>query len=169
MRRIGVLFLSQLLLWALVGQLNHALTTLQVYVFAPALFVAYATLRQPWPIGLTASLIGGLLCDATTPVAFGTHAMLFAAAHVAMFQFRERLPRDDMLGQVVIVLLVNLGLFLTFSMTQVVSAPAPAAIGVRLLVDLICSQMFVALVTPWFFALQTRAFVLAGIERENFA
>lgn len=169
MRRLAILLLSQVLLWALVGQLNHALTGVRVYVFAAALYIAHATLWQPWRTGLLAAVLGGLLCDASAPVAFGTHMLLFAAAHVATFQLRERLPREDPIGVVVIVLLVNFGLFIVFSLTQIGHSPVPGAMAIRLLVDLVCSQVLLALITPWFFALQARALVLAGASRENFA
>lgn len=169
MRRLAILLLSQVLLWALVGQLNHALTGIRVYVFAAALYIAHATLWHPWRTGLLAAMLGGWLCDATTPVAFGTHMLLFAAAHVATFHLRERLPREDPIGIVIIVLLVNFGLFVVFSLTQIRHSPVPGAIATRLLVDLVCSQLLLALIAPWFFALQARALVLAGADRENFA
>jgi rod shape-determining protein MreD len=168
-RRLLILFTAQLVLWILVGQLNHQLTGWRVYLFPAALYVAYAALLQTWRAGFTASILAGLLCDATSPVAFGTHACLFAAAHATLHHLRDRLPREDTVGQVVIVLLVNLGLFLGFSLTQIHAAPVPSQAWGRLLVDLVCSQVFLAFITPWFFALQARALVLARVERENFA
>lgn len=169
MRRLIILFTAQLVLWALVAQLNHLLTGWRVYLFPAALYVAYAALLQTWRAGFTASILAGLVCDATSPVAFGTHACLFAAAHATLHHLRDRLPRADTAGQVVIVLLVNLGLFLGFSLTQIHASPVPGEVWRRLLVDLVCSQVFLALITPWFFALQARALVLARVEREEFA
>lgn len=169
MRRIVVLFATQLLLWTIVSQLNHALTGARVYLFAAALYVAPGALAQSFRPGLLTSALAGLLCDATTPVAFGTHMLLFSAAHVAIFHLRDRLPREDALGQSVMVLLVNFGIFIAFSFTQIYGAPAPGVVWARLLVDLVCSQMFLALITPWFIALQLRVLVLARVERENFA
>ncbi len=168
-RRIIVLFAGQILLWAMVAQVNHALTPLRLYVFAGALFVVYGALLQSWRAGMTSTLLAGLMCDASAPVDFGTHMLLFAAAHVAVYHLRDRLPREDTIGQIVVVLLVNLGLFLVFSGTQIHRSPAPMAIWPRLIADLLCSQVFLLLITPWFFALQTRALVLVRLERENFA
>lgn len=156
MRRTLLLFASLLLLWGVVAELNHALGAVRVYLFAGALFVAYAALTQPLEIGLTASLLGALVCDANAPVAFGTHLVLFAAAHLLIHHIRERVPRDDRIACILIVLFANLGLFLLFSFTQIHRSPAPAAVWPRLFADLACSQVFLALVTPWFFALQER-------------
>ena len=167
MRRTLVLAGSLLLLWAIVAQLNDALAELRVYVFAGALFVAFTALTQPRRAGMIAVMIGGLICDANAPVAFGTHMLLFAAAHVTLFHIRERVPRDDNTAAIVVVLLTNLALFLGFSFTQIHASPAPADVWPRLIADLACSQLFLALVTPWFFALQAGALALARIPRED--
>lgn len=166
MRLSLVTALTLVLLWALVAQVNHALAEFRVYLFVGSLFATYAALKLPLRSGLAATLIGGLCCDANSPVAFGTHALLFVAAHAVIFNLRDSLPRDDTPARVIVALLANLVLFLVFSFLQIASSPAPAAAWPRLIADLVCSQVFLALVAPWFFALQHRALVLAGSERE---
>jgi rod shape-determining protein MreD len=165
-RRTLVIFLAQYLLWALVTQLNHALSGAHVYLFVGGLVIAYAALALPLRDGLAASVLAGLLCDAGTAAGFGTHTLLFAAGHTIVFNLRDRIPRDETAGRVIVALLTNLGLFLLFSFLQISRLPAPAAVWPRLIADLMCSQVFLALVAPWFFALQARALVLAGAERE---
>lgn len=169
MRRTFTLFACLLILWAIVTQVNHALSNAHVYLFVGALFVTFAALTQPLTSGLGATILAGLVFDAHTPVAFGTHLVLFAATHLVVFRLRDRVPRNDTIARVTITVLANLGLFLVFSFTQIVRLPFGAALWPRLLVDLVCSQLFIALIAPWFFALQARALVLAGTERENFA
>jgi rod shape-determining protein MreD len=167
MRRTLVITLSLLLLWAIVAQLNDALSTVRLYVFAGGLFVVFAALTQPRRPGLIAVMLAGLICDANAPVTFGTHMLLFAAAHFILFQLRERVPRDDNISLIAIVLLTNLALFLVFSFTQIHDSPVPAAIWPRLIADLVCSQLFLALVAPWFFALQAGALALARVPRHD--
>lgn len=169
MRRTLILFATAALLWTVFAQVNHALSGWRIYLFGGALFVAFAALTQPLRGGLAATLLAGLVCDANAPVAFGTHTLLFAAAHVALFHVRERVPRDDNIAAITVVLLTNLALFLVFSFLQIHHSPAPAALWPRLIVDLLCSQVFLVLITPWFFALQMRALVLARVERSTFA
>lgn len=168
MRRALVLFATLLLLWVIVAQLNHVVSGWRIYFFVGGLFVCYAALTQTLRAGLAASFLGGLICDANTPVAFGTHAVLFAAAHALLFHLRDRLPRDDTASRVVIALLTNLALFLVLSFLHIRHSPAPAVIWPRLLADLFFSQVLLALIAPWFFALQTRALTLTRTERENF-
>ncbi len=164
MLRTFVVTLTTIVLWALVAQVNHALATTHVYLFVGGLCVTVAALTLPLRPGLAASFLGGLIFDAAAPVAFGTHAVLFATAHAVVFHLRDRLPRDETAGRVVIALLANLGLFLAFSFVQIPRSPAPAAIWPRLIADLVCSQIFLTLIAPWFFAFQQRALVLVRAE-----
>jgi rod shape-determining protein MreD len=166
-RRTLTLFATLVLLWICVAQLNHALSNVRVYVFVGALFVVFAALTQPLRAGLIATLLGGLVCDANAPVALGTHTLLFAAAHVTLFHLRDRVPRDDNISAIIVALLTNLALFLVFSVTQIHHSPAPAAAWMRLIVDLLCSQLVLVLVTPWFFALQAQALALVHVSREE--
>lgn len=167
MRRTLVLFATQLLLWTIVTQLNDALSGQRIYVFAGALFVAFSALTQPLRPGLVATMFGALVCDANSPVTFGTHLLLFSTAHLTLFQIRERVPRDDNIAAVVVVLFTNLALFLVFSFSQIHVSPAPAAVWPRLIADLVCSQVLLALVTPWFLALQAGSLALAQVPRED--
>lgn len=144
------------------SQLNHVLAPLHVYIWVAGLFVTFASIGLPLRPGLAASLLGGLLCDSTTPVAFGTHTLAFAAAHLILFNIRDRVPRDETVGRVVIALLVNLALFLVFSFLQISHLPAPATAWPRIIVDLVCSQLVLAFIAPWFFAFQTLALAVVA-------
>ncbi len=167
MRHTLITFLTLFLLWTLVTQANHLLSGLRVYLFVGGLYVTYAALMLPWRAGLASSLLGGLLLDANTPVTFGTHLVLFAAAFAVLSHLRDRLPREDTVARVVIALLANLALFLIFSFTQIGRSPVPAAAWPRLIADLVCSQVVLALIAPWFFALQHSALLLSRTEREG--
>src|SRR5690242_3860562 len=133
---------------------NDALAPQRVYLFVGGLYVAFTALTQPPRVGLAVTIIAGLMCDANAPVTFGTHMLLFVAAHLTLFHVRDRVPRDDNIAAIVVVLLTNLALFLVFSFGQIHESPAPAAMWPRLIADLLCSQLFLVVVTPWFFALQ---------------
>ncbi len=167
MRHTLAIFLSLVLLWTLVAQVNHALSDVRVYLFVGGLFVTYAALMLPWRAALATTLLGGMLCDATTPVTPGTHLLLFTAAFAIINHLRERLPRDDTIARIIVALLANLAIFLLFSFIEITDSPAPGVAWPRLFVDLVCSQIFLALIAPWFFALQRRALLLARAEREG--
>ncbi len=165
MRRAAVVFLAALVLWTAVAAANHALAPLHVWLFAGGLFVAYSALALPRGPGLAAAALAGCVCDAGAPVPFGTQALLFSLAHLLIFNGRDRLPREETAGRVLVALAANLGLFLALSFALARRLPAPAAQAPRMIADLAWSQLFVALVGPWFFALQERGLELAGAGR----
>lgn len=170
MRRMLTLSATLLLLWVLVAQLNHVLTGWHTALFVGGLYVAFSALTQPMRAGLGAALVGGLICDANSPAdVLGIHTLFFAAAHLTIFNVRDRVAREDTPSRVVVALLANLALFLAFSFTQIGQSPSPAAAWPRLLMDLVVSQVFLALVAPWFFALQERSLLLTGVDRESLA
>jgi rod shape-determining protein MreD len=160
-RRLLALFLSALLLWSLVAIANHYLAPGHVFLFVGGLFVTYVALQLPLRTGLYAALLAGLLCDAGAGTRFGLQAGLFGLAYGVVFNLRGRLDRDGTVVRVVVALLTNLALFLGLSLTQISALPAPGAAWLRLLWDLLWSQLALVLIAPWFFAVQRRALVLA--------
>jgi cell shape-determining protein MreD len=161
MRASAVLFLTLFLLQTLVAEANHALSGAHVWLFTGGLFVAYAALMAPFNSGFFASILGGLLCDAVSPVAFGTHTVLFAAAHAGIYNIRERMQRDETAVRVGVALLLNAVLFVAVTLVRLRHVPAAATVWPRLLSDLVWSEGAVALIAPWFFALQVRSLELA--------
>jgi len=157
MNQRGLLtFLTLLVLWAVVSQTNHYLAVWHLHVFAGALYVTFAALRLKPRSGLIVAMLGGLLCDANTPVPFGTHTLLFTICHALIFKFRHRIPADQTASQVIIALIANAGLFFALSVVLAMGNFAMGTMLPRLLLDLLISQLFVGLISPWFFALQTR-------------
>lgn len=162
LRQVLVLLACTGGLVALVGQLNHALAPLALTLSVPGLLVAYAALRLPLRPGLAVACLTGLWIDAAAPVAFGRHALLLGLAFCVLHNLRTRLPREETLVAVVAALFVNLALFVVLALLDLGALPEPASGGLRLLADLFVSQLFTALIGPWFLALQTRALVLTG-------
>jgi cell shape-determining protein MreD len=158
------LFASLLLLQALLGQANHELAPLHIYLFAGGLFVPYAAFMMPIGQGMAVSLLGGMICDAASPAPFGTHTLLFAGAHALLFNLRARFPREDPAVQLWAALAVNLAFFIVLSYMTVARTPVRTAALPRILADLAWSELVVATVAPWFFALQGRILEIAKAE-----
>lgn len=169
MRGAAVLFLTAYVLRALVAELNSALSGYHVWFFAGGLFVAYASLMGSFRQGFAVAVLVGLVCDALAPVTFGTQTALFCASHAFVYNFRERLQRDDTLVRVGVALAVNLGLFVALTFARVRIHHGIAASWPRLLSDLLLSEGAIALAGPWFFALQERTLELARAPLERTA
>ncbi len=161
-RRVLTLTAASLLLALLLGQLNHYLAIWLVHVWCGGLFVAFAALRLSYGTGAVASFVAGLLLDAGEPVAFGTQAFLFLAAHAVIYTVRARAPRDATIVGVMAALLANLGLFLAMSFLRVDPSLKADQAWLRIFADLLVSQIVIALIAPWFFAVQTRLLETTG-------
>jgi cell shape-determining protein MreD len=161
MRAAAALFLTLYLLQATVAQVNTVIAPIHVWLFAGGLFVAYPALMMPFRPGFAAAVLGGFLCDSLAPVAFGTHAALFATAHAVLYKMRERLQRDETAVAVSAALLVNLALYLAVSSSRVGMAHGGGGTWGRMLSDLFWSEAVVAVITPWFFSLQLRTLEMA--------
>jgi len=157
MRRCLLTFLTLFVLWMLVAQVNHSLAPWHIYLFVGGLFIVYPALALPLRAGLGATLLAGLMFDAVTPVPFGLHMVLFATAHLLIFNIRDRVPREETVTRVVVALLANLAIFLVFSFIEITRIRVPGAAWPRLVFDLLCSQVFLVLIGPWFLALQAAA------------
>ena len=164
MRRGFAFFLTLLLLQALVAAANHSLAQAGACLFAGGLFVGTAAFLLPFGPGFAAVFAAGLACDANADVPFGTHALLFSAAHSVLFHLRDRLPHDETVGRVLIGLVCNLALFIVLTVLRIHLSPAPAVEWSRAACDLVLSQIVIALAAPWFFALQKSALALASAE-----
>lgn len=163
-----IVTLANLLLWWLLGLANHYLAgTVAVYLYVGGLFVAYGALRLDPKHGLIATILTALLFDSVEPLPFGTSLFLLTLVHVTVLYGRHRFPREGAVFAVVVALLANLFLVIALSFLLVGANPRPGNAWLRIFTDLLCSQAVIALITPWFIALQDRAMALAEIHPET--
>lgn len=177
MLRIVLIFFTQVLLWMLLSEANHGLSGWHIYLFAGGLFVTFPALVLPLRSGLAVSFLGGLFCDASMPISLDaprlalslahTHALLFVCAHVIVFQIRNRIPRRQTVARVLVALFTNLAIFVFFSLVRLEHVPDLGSMWPRVIIDLAASQILLALIAPWFFALQKQMLALARYERDN--
>ena len=170
-----IVTLANLLLCWLVGLANHYLAVVQMpligyssfHLYLGGLLVVYGALRLNARHGLVSTILTALIVDSLAPVPFGTSLFLFTLVHVTLLYGRQRFPREGALFAVVVALLSNLFLIIALSFLLVGANPRPAGAWFRIFLDLILSQAVLAIVAPWFIALQDRAMVLAEIHPET--
>jgi rod shape-determining protein MreD len=162
LRQVLALLACGAVLGAFLGQLNHAVAPWAFSFFAPGLLVAFAALRLPLGAGIASAFVFGLWLDASSPLPFGRQALLFALACCLVHRLRDRLPRHETMIGVVVALFVNLALFVALAFLDLGALPDTASGGLRLLADLVVSQLLTALIGPWFLALQEAALRLVG-------
>ena len=79
-----IVILANLLLGWLTGLVNHYLAPLSLHLYITGLLVVFAGLRVDPKQGFIATLLTGLLLDATMPVPFGTHLVLLGLIHATL-------------------------------------------------------------------------------------
>jgi len=102
--------------------------------------------------------------DALGPTVFGSSAIILAAGLLAIRGLRHRLLRDSTSTHFAVALLANLVLFVAQPMLAGSITAYEAPTPVRIVVDLALSQILLACLAWWFFALQERALVLWGVD-----
>lgn len=157
-------FAANLVLVFIAREANHLLAPFGVSIFLAGLVLPVTALRlSPGP-GLFAVVLTGLAMDSLAPTAFGSSAVMLAAALLMIRALRHRLMRESMSTHLAVALLANLLLFVAQPMfagsISAYAAPTP----VRIAVDLVSSQLLLTALAWWFFSLQERALVLWGVN-----
>lgn len=163
-RRTAVVFLCGLLLATLGRQLNHSLGTWGLSVWLGGLLVAFPALRLGPQQGFNACFLIGLALDANSPLPFGLFAFLLSTAHLVIVRLRNRFAVGQALLGTIVALITNLILYVLVSFVVLAQAPDAPFSGARLLADLVLSQALIALIAPWFFALQEKALLIARVS-----
>jgi rod shape-determining protein MreD len=160
-RPATVLLLGNVILVTMVAQANHYLAPWQLHLWLGGLLVTPAALTARHRAGAIAVFLTGLAMDATSPVAFGTQALVLLAGHALVYTWRDRLARGEATAQTLAALMANLVTFLLLAVAESFAAARPGGVLGRLLADLVASQLVLMLVAPWFCALQSRLFAPA--------
>lgn len=159
-----VIVLANGLLVFVGGQLNHYLAHLPVSLFLYGLCLPVAGLRLRFRPGFIAMFLSGLVIDAARPVPFGSTALLLSALFTGWHAVRTRLPREGVAAAVLGALLANVVIFLAQPLLLGPSVALASTTASRVLVDLLCSQVAIVLLGPWFCALQEQALLLRGVN-----
>ena len=131
--------------------------------FVGGLLVAFLALRLDFDTGFRRRFLSpGCSAMPRAPLRFGTQRLSLCHGLHAFIFVHARPPRRAMrnlLVRLVFALLANLGIFLALSLLLVARTPLPVGTAwPRLLLEpAVLSQAFLALIAPWFFALQAPA------------
>jgi len=164
--RLLILVACGIVLWAITAQINHYLAPWHLSLFTGGLILAFPALRLPWRDTWRIVLPLGLWHDAATAATFGAHTLLFLLAAALIHNLRVRIPRTDTLVGIFTAILANTGIVALLSITLAIRGPIPAGILRTLALDILLSAAFIALVTRWYFALQTQTLIRIGITAQ---
>ena len=156
-RRIIVLLVCGWILMTIVRQTNHLLSPSGLSIWMGGLLITLASLHLNPKTGFVSCFLMGLMMDAWSPLGFGTHALLFGAAHIIIVRVRNRFASHELTIGITVALITNLILFVFITFIAIGRSSGGTISGVRILSDLVLSQVLLVLITPWFFSFQHRA------------
>lgn len=163
-RQYVVVSVTALGLALLVRVCNHHLAPLHVSLGVGGLLITYAALRLHAKAAMSAAFTIGLGLDAASPVPFGQNALLLLTAVCLVLGVRHRLPREELAVGIAVAVVINLFLLIVRTLAFADAWPDPSAGWLRVFSDLVASQVFVALIAPWFFSLQRHSLVWLGAD-----
>lgn len=167
-----VVFAGNLLFLFVVAQVNHHLTDLsllglahgQIHLFLPALPLAFAALRLTVGPAVLATVVTALAIESGLPLPSGTILLPATACVCVTLALRGHFNRFEPSSAIFAALLINLIMLLAVT---VVAWRGGAVSLTRVAVDLLVSQLALALLTGWFFAAQTALMELFGFNLDT--
>lgn len=163
---------GNLLFLLTIAQLNHHLTNFpllnvasgQVYLFLPGLPLAFAALRFSTGTAMLVSVITALAMESQLPLATGSLLLPATACVCGTLALRGQFNRFEPSTAIVVGLAMNLVLVLALTVLTFDSGGVSVS---RIVVDLLVSQLALAVLTGWFFAAQTALLALFGFNLET--
>lgn len=167
-----VVFAGNAVFLFLVSQLNHYLTDFsffglahgQAYLFLPGLPLAFTALRLNLRPAVVTTVATALALEAMLPLRSGAILLPAAACVCVTISLRTGFNRFEASTAVLAALIMNLVLLLAIT---IVTYSAGGVSLSRVALDLLFSQLAVALLTGWFFAAQTALLELFGFSIET--
>ena len=158
-----LVLLANLLLIALIAEINHHLTPLSLYIFPGGLLLAFAVLRLRLRQSLLANGFTALAFDALNPLPFGQTFLLFLSCHTLAFSLRGHFAKENPKYGAFVAAGMNIVLFIAITLT-IAGKNFSEIDWQRTLIDGALSTIFVLFLAPWFFSLQQTALAFVGID-----
>ena len=150
-----ILLLLHLFYLILLSQLNYTLSSFSLFLFINGIFITFPALFFPFGHGLTTTLLFSLLYDAGETWPLGTSLIPSLIAFIVVYQIRDRFSSLARKGvQCGLILLVNLCLFLYYTIVVATHLTLNLPVLYLTIVHLAFSQIFLALLSGWIVAQQ---------------
>lgn len=159
-----IVLIANFFIILLAGEMNHHLAPLSLHVFAGGLLITFGALRLQLKPAFLANALTALLVDAMTPMTPGVMFLGLMAVHTLIFASRGNIPRESSRAATAVAVGANTLIMLLLALSFAREAVHPAAYWQRMSIDILLSQVIVAIGATWFFSLQMASLRLVGIN-----
>lgn len=162
--RLLIILIVNALLYFFVNQLNAALGAKGIYLSLDALYILFAALYFSNYHGLIITAASALTVDAVLPSHFGTNLIIYTIALLTIGRMKIRLRRENPYHVILIALVINLLIILTFTLVTEREGIMSGWFWIRLITDLFLSELVIAIIAPWYLNLQRILLLYLGID-----
>lgn len=154
-------------LYFLITEFNDSIARTSITLFLPGLFLAYPALNLRFYPALFCNVVTGLLIDATSPVPFGSTAIIFLLIQLVINKYRSNIKKNNLYHGWVISQVTNLIIFSFVTLYFNAAHLFEIGIFVRTVFDFIISQLILALLTPWYLSLVKQMVSFTGVDMNS--
>ncbi len=162
-RTLLILFANGLL-YFVVNQVNESLAPFSIHISVEALFLLFPFFYLNTGQGLLIVLITAMFVDATLPVPFGVHVILYFGTFAFLLKMRRVFRRENPRHVLLAALWSNFFIMLGLSFFTAGSLQNLSEFWFRFLCDLAFSQLVVLIVVGWWVNLQRKALLMWEID-----
>ncbi len=170
MNRFGISWLiilgANALLFVLLTWVNQWLSMGSVTIYLPAAFVLFTALHGSNRIAFATALVVGLFIDALSPLPYFSQTFVLLLCTTILMSLRQRIRRSSLMQTTAIGLVANTLAFLTLTLlfSLFSTLPLDLAVFLRIVIDLLLSQLVFLAVAPWFLEFQKSLLSLSGVN-----
>lgn len=170
MNKFGISWLIVLaanaLLFFLLTWVNQWLAIASVALYLPAAFVLFTSLHGSNRIAFATAVAVGLFIDALSPLPYLSQTFVLLLCTTVLMSLRQRIRRSVLMQATAIGLVANTLAFLALSLLFLIFSPATLdlALFLRIVTDLLLSQLAFLAVAPWFLEFQKSLLHLSGVN-----
>ena len=147
-----------------IGQVNHALTVVSVYLYLSGLFLVFPAITLSFSSGLLCVFITGFLLDASLLLPFGLSSTFLALGFTISFFLRISLRRQHKFSLLLVALGLNSLLYLCFFLYCGGTSLTMGTYWIRGIMDFLFSSLVLVLIGGWFYDLQRAIFSACGLS-----
>lgn len=161
-----ILFILQAIGLILLSQLNQTLTTLSLFLFVNGLFLAFPALYLPLGQGIVLVFLFSIFYDSGESWSIGTSLIPNLVVFTIVFYLRNRINHDRREVIKPVVLLINLILFLYYTVLAGLRFEVNSQFVFLNLTHLLVSQIILFIASGWLISYHKSVLLMFNIDTE---
>lgn len=159
-----IIMAANALLWVLLTWVNQFFAVWSIALYLPAAFVLFTALHGNNRVAFATALVTGLFIDAQSPLPYFSHTFILVVCTTALMALRQRIRTNSTPQATAIGVATNTLAFCVLTLLVLYFSPLVLDLPsfLRIVTDLVLSQLAFLAVSPWFLEFQKSLLHLIG-------